>query len=1539
MVLERLKKKLHFRSRQDGRKQRLESKANTSVGEEASFDAPAILDGSSISKPAPIGDQMIQARPPGKSSPPSSEDRGTSIRELWNLAYENLREEDEALIDDYETKLYGDLSAGLSFMPGSKVSMRDRMQAILQHKMQQINRDIWRLKFGSTEVQVRDLVQPVLGVVNWANDYITRAVSANPYASMAWAGVGLLLPLFLNPSEQGTSLANGLEYISSIIVRSWMWEDLYARRYESGTRQQKSSLESHTAYKDALEMLYRQVLKFQATSYCYYASNTTFRLGQDVIKWVEWDKLLDEVKNKESAFAGVSDSWRDMKYDEECLAADERHQEAMRRWQTIGTDISGLREAVLDAQEEKQRSGLLNWLCTVDHSEMYNAARDKHESGTCDWLIRDSKEFKTWEGSPSSLLWLYGKAGSGKSILSSSVVKYLRDRYASDPGSAFAYFFFSFSDQEKQKVVVMLASLVKQLYASRPDTPQPVKSLGEYKEKGERPDIETLEATLIATASGFSSVSIVIDALDECPTLNGERRKLLRSLNRIVSAMPRNLHVFCTSRVEPDISAAMSTVLSLPSRASIDLIANTNHDIGLYIDSVFASADYSLWPDDLKAEAKALLIERADGMFQYIFCQFEALQKLPSRESIHTALQQLPAGLDATYDRLLQSLDTNYLFQILSLLKWLAVSYRDLELEELADTLIIRTDPIVCVDMAERLLKPEICLKYLSSLVITREDDDGCTKVRLAHLSIREYLMSGRIAKGLAARFSFIESDAHLHVALSCLACHLHHSGISEEDVERLQLKKYATQNWMQHLEMVPREIWPRKVVCLAARALAVRSKSLRLILDYDRALPSYPLYPYTDRKSLDWALDRTLERPQSYTARLGYLKLTEMLLYGNFGTNRYMTRWDFDVALENAAYGGKTAVVQSILDRGARVNAQSDRLGNALLAAAYRGHANVVKLLLDNGADVNAQHSKSGSALQVAACRNHFHVVQLLVSRGANVNSLLNEARSAITSAKWSPYDNIAIEILQYLLDPGVSINSQSGTDGTAYKTATYLRDARAQSRLRLLLGRGANGNAQGRELNYLFLQAMRVNSEIDWAQRDRTKIDRAEVELLLDKGADVNSKGGKYGNALQAACYHHRISEGINGSIVELLLDRGADINAQGGEWGTALQAACIRGSQDVVELLLERGADVRNALQTACQYQNLDIARLLLDRGANVNAPGGRYGSALQAAAAAAADYTEMPCKLLELLLSRGADIHEQAGHYGTALQAASRKGDIDRVRLLLDHGAKVNAEGGKYGTALQAACRSGRGAFDVSRLLIEHGADAHLQGGTFGSAWHAAAATNSWVVDNKAVQQLLLDHGVDINDMRGRKHATALQAVLESDYSGSYRDFHCEFTDRVGFLLSRGADVNIKAGTYGFPLQSACANKYKDGSKAVEFLLQNCPDIHVNASGGMFGSALQAAAYSGQTSSVKLLLDKGAHINTHGGKYGSALNAAIFKGFWDIVEVLLERGAKPDRQQLPSPDEEWLSRIQEEDGEEPVARYRVFWEKQAVSEGVV
>jgi hypothetical protein len=109
---------------------------------------------------------------------------------------------------------------------------------------------------------------------------------------------------------------------------------------------------------------------------------------------------------------------------------------------------------------------------------------------------------------------------------------------------------------------------------------------------------------------------------------------------------------------------------------------------------------------------------------------------------------------------------------------------------------------------------------------------------------------------------------------------------------------------------------------------------------------------------------------------------------------------------------------------------------------------------------------------------------------------------------------------------------------------------------------------------------------------------------------------------------------------------------------------------------------------------------VQALLLERRANVNAQGGHYGTALQAAAGTSR--TDMAV----LLLEHGANVNAQGGDYGTALYTAVAQGNRDIVALLLDRGANVNAQSRVHGTALQAA--AARGNRDIVALLLDRGA---------------------------------------------------------------------------------------------------------------------------------------------------------------------------------------------------------------------------------------
>lgn len=177
----------------------------------------------------------------------------------------------------------------------------------------------------------------------------------------------------------------------------------------------------------------------------------------------------------------------------------------------------------------------------------------------------------------------------------------------------------------------------------------------------------------------------------------------------------------------------------------------------------------------------------------------------------------------------------------------------------------------------------------------------------------------------------------------------------------------------------------------------------------------------------------------------------------------------------------------------------------------------------------------------------------------------------------------------------------------------------------------------------------------------------------------------------------------------LIESLLDAGADVNAQGGEYGNALNAASVLGRQIAVQLLLDAGADI--------------------------NAQGGLYGTALQTASANGHLF------IVKTLLEARADVNAQSGRFGNALQAASANGYSLIVKTLLEAGADVNIQSGYYGNALQAA--SVYGDLEVVQILLDAGADVNAQGGYYGSALRAATISN-----HVEIVQLLRENGASV-----------------------------------------------------------------------------------------------------------------------------------------------------------------------------------------------
>jgi ankyrin repeat protein len=822
---------------------------------------------------------------------------------------------------------------------------------------------------------------------------------------------------------------------------------------------------------------------------------------------------------------------------------------------------------------------------------------------------------------------------------------------------------------------------------------------------------------------------------------------------------------------------------------------------------------------------------------------------------------------------MLQGIEDQYRKSVANSLKWLAFSMKPLTVDELAEIFIMHPYDDVVIDSTERLFDTREVLIYFSGLIVESQGT-----VRLAHFSIKEFLVSSRIRQHLASTFSFSDIDAHLFIAQSCFSYLSYTSTLANEgDKQTHSLKVYAASNCLIHLEMVPSEYWQAGVIDKLVQVLAIRSQSfLNIISGHFKNEVSGILRDFGSARLLDLHL-----RPYCLAAYHGFVRLTGCLLSQAFSASKYLTQGDLNTALWYAVYGGRKEVIALLLERGADPNTsrittsdigyEFEKYGDVLQIAASKDDIAMVNLLLDRGADIDAQ--RWGSALQTAIQYGHLDILKLLVGRGANINGPSNEKGCVLSAAIWHD------ECFQFLLDSGADINMR-GT-AKAKGGGTALCEAARYKRWKqfdLLLDRGADVNIGG-EGGYPLEQLIELSYSPygnSWISHHLESPSDAlpRIERLLSLGANPNAQAGAYRTALNAAVAGWSDKgDSFHVQVAKLLIDNGADVNIRactgiGNTWAT------------------EREQEPQSLLYHCAYSGHMPMAKLLLQNGAavNVNWQAGQCGNALQMAS----------CKgrieMVQLLLDHGAEVNAQGGYHGTALNAVCNRffstDAIPVVRLLLEHGADVNAEGGRFGSALQAACVENP---TVVQLLLEHGADVNARSGKYRTALQAAC------VHNPTIVQFLLDRGADIN-AEGGEFGTALQAACV-----------CNPTI-VHLLLERGADINAEGGKFGTALQAA---SYHCNQDLVQLLLDS--GANVNATGGRYGTALQAALCSFDRDLVQLLVDRGADVNANGGLYGSCLQIACGNGYApahegsiEIIRTLLQHGADPlmHRGQYPS-----------------------------------
>jgi hypothetical protein len=270
--------------------------------------------------------------------------------------------------------------------------------------------------------------------------------------------------------------------------------------------------------------------------------------------------------------------------------------------------LSAQIERVLDAQQSEEYRKIAAWLSAADPWTNHESTRQRYENSTGEWLLQ-SDQYQKWKLGKGSHVWMYGKAGCGKTNLCSTAIEDIRDHCQQSADTACVFFYFSFSDEHKQSDRDLLRSLVAQLGWREP-------ALTMLRQAYERPGRsipgpEELKKVLLASIRSWNLVFLFLDALDECTEEHDVRQGVLERIEMLTSHAP-NLNIFATSRELPEIRESMDVLGFESLRVTTSAV---NADIQIYVARQLSrDRNFRKFGPATLGMIKTTIIGKADGM-------------------------------------------------------------------------------------------------------------------------------------------------------------------------------------------------------------------------------------------------------------------------------------------------------------------------------------------------------------------------------------------------------------------------------------------------------------------------------------------------------------------------------------------------------------------------------------------------------------------------------------------------------------------------------------------------------------------------------------------------------------------------------------------------------------------------------------------------------------------------------------------------------------------------------------------------------------
>jgi Cdc6-like AAA superfamily ATPase len=268
--------------------------------------------------------------------------------------------------------------------------------------------------------------------------------------------------------------------------------------------------------------------------------------------------------------------------------------------------VSKTHEVVNDVKTHfstQQRDQILQWLCSHDYSKQFEDNRERCLLGTGQWFLKHETFLDWLKTSGSCTLFCPGDPGTGKTMMSTLIIEHLITEKVLNPAPVI-YVFCDYKRENEQTLAHFTASLLRQLASQSVQVYHAIEQLhSRCTEKQMLPSLQDLQTHLEGAFRSVTTVSIVIDALDECGAIT--RQKLIPMIHGLSHY---NIHLLATSRVEPTVQALFTNRLFLEITAS-------KEDVRSYVSS--RVTDFALanqYDPDLASDVVRGVTDAAEGV-------------------------------------------------------------------------------------------------------------------------------------------------------------------------------------------------------------------------------------------------------------------------------------------------------------------------------------------------------------------------------------------------------------------------------------------------------------------------------------------------------------------------------------------------------------------------------------------------------------------------------------------------------------------------------------------------------------------------------------------------------------------------------------------------------------------------------------------------------------------------------------------------------------------------------------------------------------